>query len=73
MTTVAASLPRPNNFKLFFLIIIVAFIAASFGAFLTNAWLGSAAPQQVTVKPCATCPSCVCKPLLGGPRCGCPQ
>lgn len=73
MTTVAAQLPRPNNFRKFFLIIILAFIGASFGIAFTRAFLGTAAPQQVTVKPCATCPSCTCKPLLGGPRCGCPK
>lgn len=29
--------------------------------------------SDVTLKPCQTCPSCSCKPLLGGPRCGCPK
>lgn len=72
MTTIAAQLPRPNNFRLLFIIVILAFIAASFGVAFTRSWLG-AAPQQVIVKPCATCPSCSCKPLLGGPRCGCPH
>lgn len=72
MTTVAAQLPKPNNFKMFFLIIITAFIAASFGAAFTKLWTAKTL-GEVTVKPCATCPSCVCKPLLGGPRCGCPQ
>lgn len=70
MTTIAAQLPRPRNFKLFFLIIILAFIAASFGSVATNVWLAS---REVTVKPCATCANCSCKPLLGGPRCGCPR
>jgi len=55
------------------LIVILAFLSASFGAFLTNAWISHKNLGEVTVKPCATCPNCVCKPLLGGPRCGCPQ
>jgi len=72
MTTIAAELPRPRNFRTFMLIIVLAFLSASFGAFLTRAWLAKGL-GEVTVKPCATCPSCSCKPLLGGPRCGCPQ
>lgn len=72
MTTIAAPLPRPRSFRTFMLVIILAFLSASFGAFLTHAWL-SKGLGEVTVKPCATCPNCVCKPLLGGPRCGCPQ
>lgn len=62
--------PRPFNFRKFFLIIIVAFIAASFGAVMMKAF---SAKPEVTVRPCATCPTCACKPLLGGPRCGCPR
>lgn len=73
MTTLATQLPRPNNFRLLFIIVILAFIGASFGVAFTRAFLGATPPKEVTVKPCATCPSCTCKPLLGGPRCGCPQ
>jgi len=73
MTTLAAPLPKPSNLRMFFLIVILAFLSASFGAFLTNAWISHKNLGEVTVKPCATCPNCVCKPLLGGPRCGCPQ
>lgn len=72
MTTVAAPLPRPNNFRLGLLIIILALITVSFGMAFTNAWLGNAS-KEVTVKPCATCATCSCKPILGGPRCGCPR
>lgn len=72
MTTIAAQLPRPTNFSKGLLIITLAFIVASFGFAMGRLWTAKTL-GEVTVKPCATCPSCVCKPLLGGPRCGCPQ
>lgn len=28
---------------------------------------------EVPLKPCNSCPSCVCPTGLNGPRCGCPQ
>lgn len=71
MTTLAAPAPRAFNFKSFFLIIAMAMIAAFFGTVLAKGLFG--ARNEITVKPCATCASCSCKPLLGGPRCGCPK
>lgn len=71
MTTLTASLPRNPNRMLLAITVAVLMLALGFGLgfMLTRpVRLG-----EVTVKPCATCPSCVCKPLLGGPRCGCPQ
>lgn len=71
MTTIAAELPRNPKRILLAITIAIFMIALGFGlGFMMTrpAQLG-----EVTVKPCATCPNCVCKPLLGGPRCGCPQ
>lgn len=70
MTTIAATDPRVFNFKKFFLIIILAFISVSLGAVAMKALT---AKPEVTVRPCLTCPSCSCKPILGGLRCGCPR
>jgi len=73
MTTIAAQLPSPRNIRTFLLVVFLAFLFFSLGVLFTRAWMASKMMGEVTVKPCATCPSCSCKPLLGGPRCGCPQ
>jgi hypothetical protein len=67
---VPAPAPRSFNFKKLFAIIILAFIAASFGAVVFKAL--TAAPA-VTVKRCLSCPNCACPPYLGGSRCACPR
>lgn len=71
MTTLAAQLPRNPKRILLALAVATFMLALGFAA-----GFGLTRPVhlgEVTVKPCATCPNCVCKPLLGGPRCGCPQ
>lgn len=71
MTTLAAQLPRNPNRILLAIAVAIFMLALGFAAGLSltrPAHLG-----EVTVKPCSTCPTCPCKPLLGGPRCGCPQ
>lgn len=71
MTTLAAQLPR--NPKRFILAFVLAALFVALGLGLGIALTRSAGMGEVTVKPCATCPTCPCKPLLGGPRCGCPN
>jgi hypothetical protein len=70
MTTLTASFPRnPNRFIIAF--ILAAFlVAAAFGLGLMSR---SITLGEVPVKPCASCATCPCPPLLGGPRCGCPR
>lgn len=71
MTAIAAPMPRNLN-KIFRTILaILVSLALGFGA--TYFLLRRMAPMDVTLKPCATCATCTCKPLLGGPRCGCPR
>lgn len=70
MTTIAASAPRPFNMRKFFLVIILAFLAASFGAV---AFKAMTAQPAVNVKRCLSCPNCACPPYLGGSRCACPR
>lgn len=71
----AIAMPMPRNFnRLRILATILAFtffMALGFAA--TFLAMRMTAPAEVPLKPCATCPSCVCQPLLGGPRCGCPR
>lgn len=71
MTTLTVPMPRNPNRML--LAIAVAVFMLILGFSLGFVMSRPANLGEVTVKPCATCPSCVCKPLLGGPRCGCPQ
>lgn len=70
MTALATPAPRTFNHKKFFIAIILAFIVASIAGLGIKAF---ATRPDVTVKPCLTCPSCSCKPILGGLRCGCPR
>jgi hypothetical protein len=71
MTTLTARLPR--NPKQMLLAITIALFMLALGFGLGFMLTRPVTLGEVTVKPCATCPSCVCTPLLGGPRCGCPQ
>jgi hypothetical protein len=67
---VPAPAPRPFNTKKLLAIIILAFLAVSFGTVLVKAF---SANQAVAVKRCLSCANCACPPYLGGSRCACPR
>lgn len=69
MTEVAVESGKPLSFRDFLVWMAVLFFLALGTHFLTSS--GRAA--DVTIKPCQTCPSCSCKPFMGGMRCGCPR